>query len=262
MPFAFLNYLSAQPAPVVPLIRKVFHDNIDKSQKEIDLLDKKEDKAFNAGTDEEVNLQVSYSLYNKVNDIQDNIELDNTLTPNEKVRFLRGLNEILNSFIAGYRSKELKADQLPVLINAFQDAMNLELKKAAITPVINDLDFEIGSILLKAFPFQKSVGLAESKEIVLLKTCDKYPDKILPILRTNPNISFADSLLKIVAHTHQEDIYTYAQSTNTPLGRRIQKIDDTLIQTISRLANMKEGRIYFPFLDNLARGKITMDEIN
>ncbi len=262
LPFATTVNLSAQTAPIVPLIRKVFHDNIDKSQKEIDLLDKKEDLSFNAGTDEEVNLQISYTLYNKVNDIQDNIELDNSLNPNEKVRFLRGLNEVLSAFAAGYKSRELKADQLPVLINAFEDAMGLELKKAAMTPVINDLEPELGNILLKVFPFQKNIGLAESKEIVLLKTCKKYPDKILPILRTNPNVSFADSLLKVVAHTHQEDIYTYAQSTNTPLGRRIQKIDDSLVKTISTLANITEGRMYFPFLDNLYKGKIKMEEIS
>ncbi len=262
LPFALSVRLSAQPQPVVPLIRKVFHENIDKNQKEIDLLDKKADKSFNGGTDEEVNLQVSYTLYNKIDDIQDQIELDNSLGANEKVRFLRGLNEILSSFVNGYKAKELKADQLPVLINAFEDAMDLELKKAAITPVINEAEPEIGSILLKVFPFQKNVGLAESKEIVLLKTCDKYPGKILPILRSNPDVSFADSLLKIVAHTHQEDIYTYAQSTNTALGRRIQKIDDSLVQTISKLANIKEGRMYFPFLDNLVKGKITMEEIS
>lgn len=260
--FSFAAGLSAQPAPVVPLIRKVFHDNIDKNQKDIDLLDKKEDKAFNADSDQEVNLQIGYTLYNKVDDMQDDIELNKLLDANEKIRFLRGLNEVLNSFVSGYKLRELKADQLPLLVNAFDDAMNLELKKETIAPVIKDLEPEVGSIILKAFPFQKNVGLAESKEIVLLKTCNKYPDKILSILRTNPNVSFADSLLKIVAHTHQEDIYTYAQSANTPLGRRIQKIDDTLIRNISRLANINEGRLYFPFLDNLNKGKITMEEIN
>lgn len=260
--FAFSVNLSAQHAPVVPLIRKVFHDNIDKNQKTIDLLDKKQDKSLNIGNDEEVNLQVAYTLYNKVDGIQDSIELDKSLAANEKVRFLRGLSEILSSFIAGFKAKELKSDQLAVIVDAYQEVMNLELKQTAITPVIKELEPETASILLKAFPFQKNVGLAESKELVLLKTCDKHPEKILPILRANPDVSFADSLLKIVAHTHQEDIYTYAQSTNTALGKRIQKIDDTLIHTIAQLANINEGRMYFPFLDNLNRGKITMEEIS
>jgi hypothetical protein len=258
----FSIHVSAQREPVIPLIRKVFHDNIDKTQKEIDLLDKKQDKSFNADSDQEVNLQVSYTLHNKVDDIQNNIEWDKTLNPNEKVRFLRGLNEVLSSFEAAYRLRQLKADQLPLLVNAFGDAMNLELKKGAITPVIRNLEPETGGMLLKAFTFQKNVGLAESKEVVLLKTCQKYPDRILSILKANPNVSFADSLLKVVAQTQQENIYSYAQSNNTPLGRRIQKIDDPLVKTISRLANIKEGRMFFPFLDNLYKGKITMEQIS
>lgn len=261
--FALRVVLSAQqPAPVIPLIRKVFHDNIDKSQKEIDLLDKKQDRSFNAGKDQEVDLQVSYTLYNKVDDIQNNIEMDTSLGANEKIRFLRGLNETLSSFAVGYKAKELKADQFPILVNAFEDARNLELKNASITPIINEVEPEIGNILLKSFPFQKNVGVAESKEVVLLKICQKYPDRILSVLRTNPNVSFADSLLKIVAHGQQEDIYTYAQSTNTALGRRIQKIDDPLVKTIATLANINEGRMYFPFLDNLYKGKITMEQIS
>src|SRR5919112_1820501 len=91
-PLATSLNLYAQTKPVVPLIRKVFHDNIDRSQKDIDLLDKKEDHSFSAGTDQEVNLQVGYSLYNKIDDIQDNIEADRSLDANEKVKFLRGLN--------------------------------------------------------------------------------------------------------------------------------------------------------------------------
>jgi len=258
----FTLQVSAQRQPIVPLIRKVFHDNISKSQKEIDLLDKKQDKSFNASGDDEVNLQVSYTLYNKVTDIENNIELDSAIKSNEKISYLRGLNEILSSFVSAYRLRQLKADQLPLLVNAYEDAMRLELKKQPVTPVIKDLEPETASILLKAFPFQKNVGLAESKEIVLLKTCEKYPYKVLPLLKENPDVSFADSLIKIVAQTQQEDIYTYAQSTNTALGRRIQKIDDPLIKTIAQLANISEGRLYFPFLDNLYKGKITMEEIN
>lgn len=41
LPFIFSVKLSAQPKPVIPLIRKVFHENVDKNQKEIDLLDKR-----------------------------------------------------------------------------------------------------------------------------------------------------------------------------------------------------------------------------
>ena len=43
---------------------------------------------------------------------------------------------------------------------------------------------------------------------------------------------------------------------------KIKDNPDTLVQTISKLAVRKAGRLYFPFLDNLYHGKITMDEID
>jgi hypothetical protein len=251
----------AQSKPAIPFMRKVFHENIDRSQKAIDKLDKKEDKAFNGSTDEEVNLQVSYSLFNKVDALQQAVEGDSTLGSNEKIKFLRGLNEALTAFENNYRKKEIKADQLPDLINAYQEAMELEYKGASITRVINESDPEIGHILVKCIPFEKNRGLAESKESLLLKTIQKYPERSFDILRANPTASFSDSLLKIVAHTQQEDIYTYAQSTNSELSRKIRKSEDPLVKTITRLANLKEGRLYFPFLDNLYTGKVTMEEI-
>ncbi len=68
--------VSAQVKPVIPLMRKIFHDNIDKSQKWIDQLDKKDDKYFRATSDSEVNMQINYSLFNKVDQIQAEIELE------------------------------------------------------------------------------------------------------------------------------------------------------------------------------------------
>ena len=257
----------AQPRPSIPLMRKIFHENIDKAQKAIDKLDKKEDRSFSAGGNDEVNLQVSYTLFNKIDDIQTDIEADSSFDANEKIKFLRGLNDALVSFEQSYKKKVIKAYHLPDLINAFQTSMELENKSSSILPVIEENDLEVGEILVKCFPFQKNVGITESKDLLVLKACEKNPSRILPILKDNPNISFADSLIKIVARTEQEDIYTYAQSANTPIGRRIQRIDDPLVKTIVRLANMKSGgeytgRLYFPFLDNLSSGKITMEDIN
>lgn len=119
---------TAQTKPAIPLMRRIFHENVDKNQKAIDKLDKKEDRSFNATSDSEVNQQISYSLFNKVDQIQDNIEADTALDANQKIKFLRSLYEALASFENSYRSRDLKADQLPDLINAYQDAMMLEKK--------------------------------------------------------------------------------------------------------------------------------------
>ena len=262
--FLFIVVLSLQTSaqkPVIPLMRRIFHENIDKSQKGIDKLDRKEDRYFNATGDSEVNQQITYALFNKVDQLQDNIEKDSTLDANQKIKFLRSLNELLAKFENDYRARDLKGDQLPDLINAYQDAMMLEKKGKSIKQILLDNDYEIGNILVKCFAFQKNPGLAEGKEALILKSIQRHPERIMEILKLNSNASFADSLLKVAVRTRQEDIYSYAQS-NTELGKKIQSIDDPLIKTIAGLATLKEGRWYFPFLDNLYKGRVSLDEID
>lgn len=251
-----------QVKPQIPLMRKIFHENVDRAQKSIDRLDRKDDKAFNgAGGNEEVNLQVSYALYQKIDDLQNKLELDSSFSSNDKIKFLRGITEVLHAYEGAYRGRVTRHDQLPGLIDGYIEAMHLEQSGNTILPVIVDNELEIGNILVKSFSFQKNPGLSESKDLLVLKECRRDPKRIMPILRANPNVRFADSLLIIVARTQQEDIYNYAQSTNTALGRRIHQLDDPLIKTISQLATMNTGRLYFPFLDNLYRGNTTIDEI-
>jgi hypothetical protein len=259
---ASLFFLSvySQSGPI-PLMRQIFHDKIDDSQKSIDKADRKQDNTFNVGTDEEVNQQLTYALFNRVDEMQNAIESDPQLDANAKIKFLRGLNDALAAFDNSYRYKKITAVELPNLLSAYSEAMQYEKKDESIVPVVENYQMEVGEILTKTFAFQKNVGQDEAYKVLVLKACQRDPDRILPILKNNPNVSFADSLIKLVAYHNQEDVYTYAQSTNTPLGRRIQKIDDPLVKMISRMALMNEGRLYFPFLDDLYKGKKTMEDV-
>ena len=252
----------AQTKPVIPLMRRIFHENVDRSQKWIDKLDKKEDNAFNASSDTEVNLQINYSLYKKVDGIQNELEADTSMDSNGKIKYLRGLNDVLGAYETLYKQRRMKGEQLPELVNAFSDALDLDKKGLSILPVVEGNDLEIGNVLVKCFSFQRNGGYDSSKGALLLKTITRYPTKIMNVLRNNPNAPFADSLLRIVARTQQEELYTYAQAPNSELGKKINSMDDPLVQTIVKLARLNEGRIYFPFLDNLYRGKITMEEID
>ncbi len=258
----FSQAVIAQSPVTIPLMRKIFHENIDRSQKWIDKLDKKEDKGFNITNDSDINLQITYALYNKVDEYQETIELNSSLDANSKIKYLRGLNEALSLYENAFRAKEVKAYHLPDLINAFIDAAKLEEQKTSILSVIQANEYPVGNILIKCYPFAKNSGLSESREALLVKEMHANPNNIMPILRANPNASFTDSLLKLVARTQQENIYTYAQSTNTALGRKIQSLEDPLVKTIAKLATLNQGRMYFPFLDNLYMQKVTMEEID
>lgn len=245
----------------IPLMRQIFHDRIDQSQHSIDAADRKADGLFVWGTDEEVNQQLTYSLYKQVDELQLQIEADANLDGNGKIKFLRGLNEVLASFENSFKYRSLKAIELPNMINAYTEAMKLDKQGESIVPVIDKYEIEVGEIISKSYPFINSPNKSEIYQLLVLKACQRDPDRILPILTSNPNISFADSLIKLVAYHNQEDVYTYAQSTNTALGRRIQSINDPLVKMISKLALINEGRLYFPFLDNLYKGRMTMEDV-
>ena len=147
------------------------------------------------------------------------------------------------------------------MINAYKECVQLDRQGLPITPLVNSSDYGIANILIRCISFQKNVGIEESRSLILLKTLREYPNRILPILVANPNAPFADSLIKVLAKIQPDDIYNYAQSYNTDMGKKIQESQDPLVKTIVKLANMNEGRMYFPFLDNLSKGKVTAEEI-
>lgn len=254
------SVVNSQESPI-PLMRQIFHDRIDQSQQTIDASDRKKDGSFTWGIDEEVNHQLTYSLFNQVDELQVQIEADSKLDVNGKIKFLRGLNEVLASFDNSFRYKGIKAVELPNLVTAYTTAMKLDIQGESILSVVDNNEIEVGEIISKSYPFQNSPDKGEIYKMLVLKACKRDPDRILPILTSNPNISFADSLIKLVAYHNQEDVYTYAQSTNTPLGRRIQNVNDPLVKMISKLALINEGRLYFPFLDNLYKGRMSMEEV-
>ncbi len=74
---------------------------------------------------------------------------------------------------------------------------------------------------------------------------------------------FADSLVRTVAKNIQRQLYDYAQANNK-LGYIIRNItDDDFIKTIVK--NGKEVKAVsniFLFLDNIVKGKMTIEEID
>ncbi|MDB5246052.1 MAG: hypothetical protein JWQ40_446 [Segetibacter sp.] len=238
----------------------IFHESIIKNQRKIDLLDNKQDHKLNVGN-EETTRKATAALFSKVDEIRNNIEADSLVDFNGKMRYLKGLNEVLTSFATTAGTEDgMQLDQIIELIPAFATAMELDKAGLSIRSLFESTSAEIGEILLSSSIFSGNPGFAESRRVVSSKARTIRPFKILPTLKRNPNMPYADSLIKTVAYSNSEELYSYAQS-NDELALRIQHHADPLVNTISKLARMNTGRLYFPFLDNLYRGKMTMEEI-
>ncbi len=67
----------------------------------------------------------------------------------------------------------------------------------------------------------------------------------------------------IIAAGHRDirQLYAFAAAGNG-LGWRIRNSKDSLVRTVAKMATSKSGQLYFPFLDNLIKGKITLDAID
>ncbi len=246
--------------PKIPFMRQLFHANIDEAQKRITQLSPNRDSLFSPSSDESINYQLHQIVKVRINNIQANIELDSTLSENDKFIWLRATENLLNDFVSSYQYKNIQGVLLGDLIIAFEEGLSKLKNKESIASIIYENDGEIGSILLNNILFKNLPQVKYCKDLLVLKLCQRNPNRILKILTVYPDVFFADSLIKIVAYKNQEELYNYAATPNA-LGQKIQSVNDPLVKTIGLLAYMKTGRMYFPFLDELYTKRMQMDEI-
>lgn len=246
--------------PPIPDSRIYHHDQINRTLGLIARLEKKTDTVFPVTHNPLLDQSINRSVNIRVHNMRAAIESNEALNENAKFRWLRGVNEMLGGFITLYRIKSITAGQYPVLVKAYEEAMNAELAGQSIYPVLAANETEVDNILMDNFALKDNAGILPAKDMLVLKACQRNPENILQILTRYPNNRYADSLIVQAAFQNQEEFYSYAAVPNA-LGRKIQSGTHPLVKIIGRLALMQTGRMYFPFLDNLYRNKITIDSI-
>jgi hypothetical protein len=142
--------------------------------------------------------------------------------------------------------------------------MQLSARGLTISEVIKNENNTVANILLSTGSFTDNIGYAAARDQLILNKCQNFPDQILQILdKQGAEISsnrYADSLLIAAAFNNAEMVYNYAAAPSA-LGKKIQSINHPLVRWIGRLAYMKTGRYYFPFLDELYTGTLSIDTI-
>lgn len=264
--FLLLTYsfcLHAQPVNNgnIPLSRLYFHESIDATRNKIMQSDKSDDSLFTPTSNQSLNKELTEALVAGVNDIEAFIEADTQLDNNNKIKFLRGLNEALLGYLNGSGNDSLHYSELPALLAAYKACIVPERDHESIENNIASYSYETGNILLHTVAFSSNVGVDRCRDIVMLKYCDKYKQKALFVLSQHPELPFTDSLVSVIARRDPESLYTYAAASNQ-LATKIHQNPDALVQVISKMSQMKTGRQLFPFLDNIYHGKISIDDVN
>jgi hypothetical protein len=246
---------------VPPANRVLFHDQVVTEQKNLLKFDGVADYKIEASSNPEVNYLLSRTARWEIRDILYKIEQDSTLNHANKVRYLRGMREFLQDILKGWRSGEYKMVSLTNQVAAYWYCLQLNKKGTPIDGYVNGLDWDVAMPLTRTIAFDNNSGFSKLKEIQLRKYCAMHMDRIFDILTANPDASFADSIIRTVARKRVDELYNYA-AANNKLGAVIRSIDDPFIQTVSKMARSKSGRLYFPFLDNIVSGKMTFEQLD
>ena len=245
-----------------PLNRQLFHDEVNIEQKNILKFDGKDDNKLSVSPNEEINFLLTKAVTDKIDCMQYQIEVDSSLTSQKKIYYVRKIASFLGNWLKGWKSGQADPINLPAIIQEYDDCIQLDKKGMNIAGYFENLSYENGTYILKSTAFDNNPGYKTAKDLLIKKYCILHPDQIFQILRENPDVPFADSLIRTVAHKYPDKLYNYA-AANNKLAYIIRNIvDDPFVKAVSRMAKSKSGRLYFPFLDNIVNGKISFEDVD
>ena len=251
------------PADYKPEFRRQFnHDAIEKEQAAIFNSDGNSDKLFSPTPNKEINFLLTRTLTDKVSMIQYRVETDKVFDHRLKINYLKGLENVLKYFRMNWNNnaanKKVNPFDLPDILAAYEECIKKDRKNESISGIVYNLSYGAGLAIVSAGIFDKNPGLQASRDLLVLKYCIMYPSETFFTLKENPDVPFADSLIRIAGHRYPHQLYDYAAAGNK-LGSVIRNItDDVFIYSVARMARSKSGRMYFPFLDNIVKGKIVL----
>jgi hypothetical protein len=247
---------------VFPLNRQLYNGYVDEEQKNILKYDGKADNKLILSADEEVNFLLTQAATIKIDWLQYKIETDSLLSHTKKVRYVQGLKILLQTLQRGWKARQLNPVNLPTVIEAYNNCVQLDKKGLSIENYIQRLDYDVAFPVVHAVAFDDNPGIKNARTELVRKYCILNPTQIFSILQQNPEVPFADSLLRTIAKKYPRQLYDYA-AANDKFGNVIRSITgDNFISSIVWMAKSRSGQQYFPFLDNIVNKKITRAEID
>ena len=263
LPFMAFSAAGQDSSHTVIDIRRVkLHEDIDGLQTRICALDGKPDKMIVISRDLDLDLLLT-DIYTRQTDalqraIEKNVETDHRI----KVKYLSGLTILLEELLRSFRSNALSASEAATLLEAYKQYMGLDIRGMGITGIVDHFPYNVNKMLLgENSVFFENPALDSTRVIMFRQFAGLYPDQVLSRIEPYLNAAFADSLLVEAAHQSPGIFYNYASAAATPIGKKIRSIDDTLVRLITGIADESSGRLIFPFLHAILKGRISIDSI-
>ncbi len=245
---------------IIPLNRQYFHDKIDQQQLAVDKLDRKVDQRLFTSGDDSLKARVNVSLFDRVDECQWRIESNDSLkSNNDKVRHLTYLENYLQVVRRGLLRKEIAPSEIPQLFSGMLKNMEVADTLHDYLSQVRSYPYSLAKALTDIFPDFPLAAAA--KKIVYEKYALLHPDQILSTLDPYLGEPFADRLLEAAARNNPSRLYTFAQSKSTLMGKAIHQSASPLVRQIALLTETPNGLMYFPFLDNLAAERQSLQAI-
>jgi hypothetical protein len=245
-----------------PKNRELWHDRIDREQRNALKADGKADNFFQAGSNEDINYFITQAIIRRVDDLQCKIEKDTLSNDQRKVGYLRGLENIVKGFSTNFKNHQFAASHFPSALDAFDQGMTLDEKGESIEGLIEQNPYDVGKLLISSNAFDRNSGEKAAQNCLFKKYVQLHPEKTFILLKENPDIPFRDSLIKFAAYKYPRLLYDFASASDR-LSYAIRNINDSFVKAIVKMARSGgSGQMYFPFLDNLIRHKQTFEEID
>ena len=237
----------------IPIGRRTRHDDIRKEQKNCEKLFGK--------ADDDITNQLKEILNRKPNEWRQWIETNDAQMPtnNDKVKYLRYVADGISYFRVGVKEKSISTAELQSYFDAFEKSLKARLENKSIVPFLETQSYGIAKNLKILLANDADKKVLES--ILYLKYIGLYPDRILTSIEPFVNEPFADSLVIVASKSNLVKLYSFAQSTSSPVGKLIHRSNDKLIKQIAQLSQIDNPLLYFPFLDDIISERQPIDSI-
>lgn len=262
--FSFTALAQGNGEVKIPINRQLFHDNILNEKKLLLGSDGKQDDEFTIESNPDGARLATAAINNQVDAIRYMIESDSKIELRLKPGYLVGLTDILRYMRTGWKKRMVSPMHFAQIFSLYKKLIEVNAAKESIIPYVQHFPYDIAYTATLPRVFEENPNYNELKDLLILKFAAQYPGKTFYELSKPQyvNSKLTDSLIRAVGRQYPEQLYSYAQSGST-LGYKIKSIkDDEFVKTVVGLSEMKSGQIYFPFLDNLVKGKITMAQLD
>ncbi len=244
-------------------IRRVqLHEDIDALQVKLYGVDGKQDKIIAASRDIDLNLLLTDVYTRQVDLLQNEIEIDTALDHRAKIKYLTGLKIVLDGGYGALRSSQLSAEAAIQLFEAYKVYYTKDKAGIGLGKSVAQFAYPINKILLgDNTVFFENPGLNLAKVVMFQQFADLHPGEVLVKIEPYLDQPFADSLLIGCAYVFPDKFYNYAAASETRVGKQIRNIKDPFVQLIVKISDERSGRLIFPFLHAIQKGRLTIDSV-